>query len=184
MNDSTVSKAGSPVKCLRSTVTTSAIPRPTPMPPMEAQRKSPTTVPTVTSVPKALAARPAAARAVRRVTRAVASLTSDSPSRIETRRRGRPIWRPIDVAATASGGATTAPRAKATQKSMPSAHWRKTATPSAVKSTSPTDRLRMTARLLRKSTSDVRIAAAYSSGGRMPSSTISGLRATSGTNGR
>ena len=92
--------------------------------------------------------------------------------------------RPIAVAATASGGATTAPIAKATPKSRPSAHCRKIATPSAVKSTSPTDRLRMTPRLLRKSTSEVWIAAAYSRGGRIPSSTTSGLRATSGTNGR
>ena len=49
----------------------------------------------------------------RSATRAVASLSSDSPSRIVTIRRGSPIRRPIAVAATASGGATTAPIAKA-----------------------------------------------------------------------
>ena len=46
-------------------------------------------------------------------TRAVASLTSDSPSSIVTTRRGRPIRRAMAVAATASGGATTAPSANA-----------------------------------------------------------------------
>ena len=54
-----------------------------------------------------------AAIAVRSETSAVASLSSDSPSRIVTMRRGRPIRRPIAVAATASGGATTAPIANA-----------------------------------------------------------------------
>ena len=53
-----------------------------------------------------------AASAVLSATRAVASLNSDSPSRIVTIRRGSPIRRPIDVAATASGGATTAPMAQ------------------------------------------------------------------------
>lgn len=184
MNDSTVSKAGSVEKCRRSTETTSATATPIAMPPTDAQAKSSTTPPKDTPPEATPDARPAAARAVRRETRAVASLTSDSPSRIDTRRRGSPMRRPTAVAATASGGATTAPIAKATPKSRPSTHRRKSATPSAVKSTSPTDRLRMTPRLLRKSTSEVWIAAAYSSGGRMPSSTMSGLRATSGTNGR
>ena len=49
----------------------------------------------------------------RSATSAVASLSSDSPSRIVTIRRGSPIRRPIAVAATASGGATTAPIANA-----------------------------------------------------------------------
>ena len=62
----------------------------------------------------ALTSRTASATmAVRSATRAVASLTSDSPSRIVTTRRGRPIRRAMAVAATASGGATTAPRANA-----------------------------------------------------------------------
>ena len=60
--------------------------------------------------------------AVRSDTRAVASLTSDSPSRIVTIRRGSPIRRATAVAATASGGATTAPRANATAKGTPSIH--------------------------------------------------------------
>ena len=55
----------------------------------------------------------ATASAVRSATSAVASLSSDSPSRIVMIRRGSPIRRPIAVAATASGGATTAPIANA-----------------------------------------------------------------------
>ena len=51
--------------------------------------------------------------AVRRHTSAVASLTRDSPSSSVTTRRGRPIRRAMAVAATASGGATTAPSANA-----------------------------------------------------------------------
>ena len=52
-------------------------------------------------------------------TRAVASLSSDSPSRIVTIRRGSPIRRPTAVAATASGGATTAPMANAAGQPTP-----------------------------------------------------------------
>ena len=63
-----------------------------------------------------LTRRPSAPIAVRSATRAVASLSSDSPSRIVTIRRGSPIRRAIAVAATASGGATTAPRANAAAK--------------------------------------------------------------------
>jgi len=47
------------------------------------------------------------------MTRAVASFTRLSPSRIVTMRRGTPTRWKIAVAATASGGATIAPRAKA-----------------------------------------------------------------------
>ena len=54
-----------------------------------------------------------AATAVFSATSAVASLTRLSPSRIDTTRRGIPTRRAIAVAATASGGATTAPSAKA-----------------------------------------------------------------------
>ena len=54
---------------------------------------------------------PIATIAVRRMVIAVASLNSDSPSRIVTMRRGSPMRRATAVAATASGGATTAPRA-------------------------------------------------------------------------
>ena len=65
---------------------------------------------------------PARAMAVRSTTSAVASLTSDSPSRMVTTRRGRPIRRAIAVAATASGGATTAPRANAAANGTGSSH--------------------------------------------------------------
>ena len=47
---------------------------------------------------------------------AVASFSSDSPSKIVTTRRGSPTRRAIVVAATASGGATTAPKANARAK--------------------------------------------------------------------
>ena len=57
--------------------------------------------------------------AVRSATSAVASLNSDSPSRIVTIRRGSPMRRPIAVAATASGGATTAPIASAIGQDRP-----------------------------------------------------------------
>ena len=63
--------------------------------------------------------RSATASAVRSATSAVASLSSDSPSRIVTIRRGSPIRRPIAVAATASGGATTAPIASAIAQETP-----------------------------------------------------------------
>ena len=53
-----------------------------------------------------------AAIAVLSATSAVASLTRLSPSRIDTMRRGMPTRRATVVAATASGGATTAPSAK------------------------------------------------------------------------
>ena len=109
-----------------------------------------------------------AAIAVRRATRAVASLTRDSPSRMVTTRRGSPIRRATAVAATASGGATTAPRAKATANGTGSSHQVTSPTPAAVKSTRPTDSARIELVLARKSTSDVRTAAAYSRGGSRP----------------
>ena len=81
-----------------------------------------------------------AAIAVRSATSAVASLSSDSPSRIVTIRRGRPIRRPIAVAATASGGATTAPIASAAHQSMPGQQRvdEPRRRPTVVKTTSPT----------------------------------------------
>ena len=103
---------------------------------------------------------PVAASAVRRVTRAVASLSSDSPSRMVVIRRGRPIRRATDVVATASGGATIAPRASATAKEIGSNNQATSPTPSAVNSTSPTDRLRMAPRCARTSSSEVDSAAA------------------------
>ena len=102
-----------------------------------------------------------AAIAVRRATRAVASLKRDSPSRMVTIRRGSPIRRAIDVAATASGGATTAPMASAAhQSSSGSMTWTSRPTPRVVKTTSPTLRSRIGLRLALKSTSEVWMAAA------------------------
>jgi hypothetical protein len=114
---------------------------------------------------------------VRRATRAVASLRSDSPSRIVTTRRGNPIRRPIAVAATASGGATTAPIANEAAHEMPGrSSCTRAPMPTVVKATSPIDSRRMGRRLALKSTSELWIAVAYSSGGSMPNSTISGSR--------
>ena len=100
-------------------------------------------------------------------------------------RRGRPMRRPIVVAATASGGATTAPIAKAAgQPRSGRSALTRTATPTVVKATRPTDSSRIDRRLALKSTRLVCSAAAYSSGGSRPKSTTSGSSCTSGTNGR
>ena len=100
-------------------------------------------------------------------------------------RRGSPIRRPIAVAATASGGATTAPMAKAGhQPRSGSSACTSTATPTVVNATSPTESSRIARRWALKSTRLVWMAAAYSSGGSSPNSTTSGSSATSGMNGR
>ena len=91
---------------------------------------------------------------------AVASLTSDSPSRMVTSRRGSPTRRAIVVAATASGGATTAPRVNATAKLTGRISQVIRPMPSAVTTTSSTERLAMDRRFARKSITEVRIAAA------------------------
>lgn len=126
----------------------------------------------------------AAALAVRRATSAVASLNSDSASSRVTVRRGIPIRRATAVAATASGGATTAPSATATANGTGSSHHTTAATANVLNSTNPADNRAMVPISARKSTSEVRSAAVYSSGGSNPSSTISGSRCTCGTNGR
>ncbi len=116
-----------------------------------------------------------AVTAVRSRTSEVASFTRLSPSRIVTTRRGRPTRRATAVVATASGGATTAPRAKAAAKDRPGTTQRATtATTSAVNATSPTDSRPIGRRLRRTSMSEVRIEAAYSRGGSRPTSTRSG----------
>ncbi len=159
-------------------------------PPSEATTRSTPTDDTVTRstappcAPAPWTASPAAARAVRSVTSAVASLRSDSPSRIVVMERGRPIRRATAVAATASGGETMAPRATASANGMGSSSQATTPTPSAVKRTSPTDRLRILARKVRMSMSELDRAAAYSSGGSSPRRTTSLDRRTSGTPGR
>ncbi len=50
---------------------------------------------------------------------AVTSLKSPSPSRMETRRRGSPRAPATEVAATGSGGATSAPSATAAASEIP-----------------------------------------------------------------
>ena len=75
-------------------------------------------------------------------------------------RRGRPIRRATEVAATASGGATIAPRASASANGIGSSSHATTPTPTAVKSTSPTERLRMAPRCAVTSSSEVDSAAA------------------------
>ena len=59
-----------------------------------------------------------------------------------------------------------------------------TPTPRVVNTTRPTDSSRIARRLALKSTSEVWIAAAYSSGGSSPNSTTSGSRWISGTPGK
>ena len=159
--------AGTSVRCLRISPMTKNATTPMATPPTDAISRSMPTDETVTSwassprlpTPWATTS-PAAASAVRNVTRAVASLSSDSPSRMVVIRRGSPIWRATEVAATASGGATIAPRASASAKEIGSISQATSPTPRAVKSTSPTDRLRMAPRCARTSSSEVDSAAA------------------------
>src|SRR6266545_180095 len=126
----------------------------------------------------------AAATATRKMTSAVASLIRLSPSRIETIRRGSPIRRATAVAATASGGATIAPSAKqAASGTFGSSPCITNATQVAVKRTSPTANSRIGRRLNRNAGTEVSMAATYSSGGRMPTSTISGSSRISGIPG-
>ena len=128
-----------------------------------------------------------AAIAVRSATSAVASLSSDSPSRIVTIRRGSPIRRPIAVAATASGGATTAPIANAAGQptSGSSACTSDARRRRSVNTTRPDreqqDRPPVGVEVDQRG---LQIAAAYSSGGSRPSSTTSGSRCIFGTPGR
>ncbi|MPM95549.1 hypothetical protein SDC9_142704 [bioreactor metagenome] len=119
-----------------------------------------------TARPKSSATAPAERAAVRasvaerRLTRAVASLTRDSPSRMVTTRRGRPTWRATAVAATASGGATTAPIANAAAHGTPSIGRTTRATPTMVNNTSPIDSQPIEVMLDLKSASGVLTAAA------------------------
>ena len=166
------------VTCLRTKPITTKNSSPISTPPPAARRKSRVTCCQLTAAI-------AAAMAVRSATSAVASLSSDSPSRIVTILRGRPIRRPMAVAATASGGATTAPIANDAGQPMPgSSQCTSTPTPAVVNATRPTESNRIGRRLALKSTRLVWIAAAYNRGGSNPKSTTSGSRATSGTNGR
>ena len=112
------------------------------MPATTAQAKSPTGVHhwRVSFSPRVEVASQTA-RAVRSDTSAIASLARDSPSRIVVMRLGSPILRATAVAATASGGATMAPTAKAREKGIGRIAYTTSATPRAVNRTRPTERL-------------------------------------------
>ena len=101
-----------------------------------------------------------AAMAIRRQVIAVASLTRDSPSRIVTMVRGSPTRRAIEVAATASGGATTAPSANATGKGTGRISQVIRPMPSAVTTPRAPESPALARRFARKSITDVRMAAA------------------------
>ena len=119
----------------------------------------------------------AAARPRRNSTRAVASLIRLSPSRMVTSRFGSPIRRATAVAETASGGATTAPRAKQIENGTSgSSACTTNPTANAVNSTSPIASSRIGRRLNRNAGTDVSSAATNSSGGRMPIRTNSASR--------
>ena len=153
MNDRVVSSTGSLTR-LRMAASNAAIATPTTRPPTTASTKSPST----THTPMLAVI---AAVAVRSETRAVASLSRLSPSRMDTSRRGMPTRRPMVVAATASGGATIAPSASpAASDTFGSNSQAMTPTTIVVKTTAPTARMPMACRLARTSTSEVRKAAA------------------------
>ena len=127
-----VSRTGSS-KRLRTAMATYATASPTTRPPTAATRKPMVTSSTVTALDMAKIA-------TRKHVMAVASLTSDSPSRMVISRRGSPTRRAIEVAATASGGATTAPSANATANGMGRISQATSPTPGAVTTTNRTDR--------------------------------------------
>jgi len=124
-----------------------------------------------------------AAIAERSATSAVASFTRLSPCRIVTMRRGIPTLRAMAVAATASGGATTAPNAKAAAGCTGSSHNTTRPTTTVLTMTSPTDSSAIGRALCRNSMREVLSAAAYNRGGRNPTRTTSGLSSTCGTPG-
>ena len=163
--------------CLRINAMSSATATPIATPPAAAQTKSRVIRPRLT-VPAT------ATIAVRSATSAVASFSSDSPSSTVTMPRGSPMRRAMAVAATASGGATTAPNATAAANGMGSSSQATRPTVNVVKITSPTARKPIARRLAEMSTRDVRMAAAYNNGGSNPISTRSGLSCTGSTNGR
>ena len=162
----------------RSRFTTTATASPSRMPPPAAMRKSREIEPTATAPVMA-------AIAVRRLTRAVASLSRDSPSSTVTIWRGSPMRRATALAETASGGATAAPRASATGQGMSgtracSVH----PTVNVVTTTAVTDSRITEVRFALMSMIKVCSAEEYSSGGSSPTSTSSGPSSIIGTKGR
>src|SRR6266545_2554621 len=117
------------------------------------------------------------------MTRAVASFSSPSASRMVTIRRGIPMRPATATAATGSGGATIAPSTIATAHGSPSAAWASSATALVVATTSPTASIEIGRRSRRRSRRLVCRAAQYSSGGRNSASVSSGSSSTSGSPG-
>src|SRR6476660_5126186 len=114
-----------------------------------------------------------------------ASFTRLSPSRITITRRGTGSRDTIAAAATASGGETIAPSATAAAHGMPGKSARAViATATVVVSTSPIASQPMLRRFALKSLSDVKNAAAQSTGGRKTKKTRSGSSSGIATPGR
>ena len=124
-----------------------------------------------------------AAKAVRRVTSAEASLKRLSPSSTAMRRGGSPSRLPILVAATASMGATTAPRAMARAIEISgNTRWMTAPIMIAGRTTIAMDSQMIIPAFLRRSTTGIFEAVENSNGGRNPARTSSGSSSTSGMN--
>ena len=172
------SSSGSPVRRNRA-VMTMPIMAPTSTPPIPMIRKS-----TLEPSGENVISPSAAADAARYAVSEVASLMRLSPSRIVTIRRGTPSRWKIDVAATASGGATIAPRVSAAARPMPGIMAFATRpTASVVNSTRPTARRRIGRAFARKSRIGVKYAAANRMGGRNRAKTRSGWSSMRGRPG-
>ena len=141
------------------------------MPPAAESTKRPTASRTVTVSPTA------AASAIRNAVSAVASLNSPSPTSTSTVRRGSPSRLAMEMAATVSGGPSTAPSTNATGSGIPGIS-QCIANPvsTVVTSTIATDRIRTADQFSRSEGTEVSTAAWYSSGGSRTISTNSGSR--------
>ena len=121
----------------------------------------------------------AAATAKRKQTRPVASLSSDSPSRMCIRRRGIGTRLVIDDSATGSVGATIAASANETDSgSIGSSQWIRKPAPTTVNSTRPNASSRITALSRNRPSLGMRQPSRNSSGGRNSRKNISGSSET------
>ncbi len=126
----------------------------------------------------------AAATATLNAVSAVASLTRLSPVRTVMTRRGSPSRRPMDTAATASGGATTAPSTSAEGNGKPGTSQCATnPTATVVTSTNTTASNAIDRTLARNPRYELSSDAEYSSGGTISVSTRSGRISKSGMPG-
>lgn len=152
-NDRVVSSTGSVMRRrTKARISATTTPMATPPPAARANRQATSPGPTL---------RLRAAMATLRATSAAASFTKLSFSSSVVIERGRPRRLPSAVAATASGGATTAPMATAAANEIAGVTHQVTApTTKVVNTTAPTAMRNTAALLLRKSTSEDRIAAA------------------------